>query len=66
VGKVAAGVHGWKPIVACRNSGSSLGREEVASAIHPEVDVVYLNDPPASAAPTKKSKTGGLFLPRSV
>jgi hypothetical protein len=51
---------GWKPIVACRNSGSSLGREEVASAIHPEVEVVYLNDPPASAAPTKKSKTGGL------
>jgi hypothetical protein len=52
--------HGWKPIVACQNSGTLLSREEVASAIHPEVEVVYLNDPPASVAPTKGVTSGGL------
>ncbi len=52
--------HGWKPIVACRNSGVSLSRTEVASAVHPEVEIVYLNNPPGSAASTKRSKSGGL------
>jgi len=52
--------HGWKPIVACRNFGASLSRTEVARAIHPDVDIVYLNDPPTSVAPTTGVTSGGL------
>jgi hypothetical protein len=53
--------HGWKPIVACQNSGASLGREELASAIHPDVEIAYLNDPPASAAAAPGEASGGLL-----
>ncbi len=36
---------GWKPIVLCRYFGASASQEELAAAVHSEVEVYYLDRP---------------------
>lgn len=38
--------YGWTPIIACRNFGFGLNREEISSVFHPDTAIVHLNDQP--------------------
>ena len=40
---------GWKPIVLCRYFGASASQEELAAAVHSEVEVYYLDRPNAAS-----------------
>ena len=58
---------GWKPVVLCKYFGTSASREELAHAVHPEVDVHYFNRPsaasPNSGAAATASRDASLVPP---
>lgn len=52
--------HGWIPIVACGNYGFPIDREEITDLIHPDAEIIYLNERAETGTPEKTSWKGRL------
>lgn len=47
--------YGWRPIIVCRNDGFTITREQISELIHPDAEVIYLNNPPSAHKPRNKT-----------